>query len=207
MSVLNSTMPRELRKFVQSPRRLAAVRVAIAPPQLGLSEQELLPRRGRGHVRRHSCHGGDVLDEIAEAGVDERELLVDELELAHFAVRGRRLAQDVSDGLVVRLDEEDGRLGPIKGETDFAARNFLIFQLERDQSAKVVLRPSGTEPKAKAYLEVCSAPCRAGITTQAWEASCKAIDDLAQRIASDFLKQALATVGQTPTPGSDRLRE
>src|SRR5262249_12314578 len=51
------------------------------------------------------------------------------------------------------LRDEEGRLGSIKGATDFASRNFLIFRLGDDQSAKVALRPSGTEPKAKAYIE------------------------------------------------------
>ena len=56
------------------------------------------------------------------------------------------------------LRDENGRMGPLKGATDAASRNFLIFRLGE---AKVVLRPSGTEPKAKAYLEVRSAPWKA----------------------------------------------
>src|SRR5262245_20585737 len=101
------------------------------------------------------------------------------------------------------LRDEESRLGPLKGATDSAARNFLIFRL--GDVAKMVLRPSGTEPKAKAYLEVRSAPWKPGTTGEAWDAACRQVDVLAQRIASDFLSQTLATVGMTPAPGAYKL--
>src|SRR5262249_18776202 len=50
------------------------------------------------------------------------------------------------------LRDERGRLGPLKGATDAASRNVLIFRL--GERARLTLRPSGTEPKAKAYVEV-----------------------------------------------------
>jgi len=104
------------------------------------------------------------------------------------------------------LRNESGRLGPFRGATDAAARNFLIFRLAQgDYSAKVCLRPSGTEPKAKAYLEVSSAPWRPGVTADGWSANCAAVDRLVQSVATDFLGLAMATVGQTPTPGADKL--
>lgn len=103
------------------------------------------------------------------------------------------------------LRDENGRLGAIKGATDYSSRNFLVFRLGEDQSAKVTLRPSGTEPKAKAYLEVCSPPCPPGADAGAWATTCRAIDQRVQAIASDFLKQALATVRQMPGAGADRL--
>ncbi|MCE9564812.1 MAG: phospho-sugar mutase [Planctomycetes bacterium] len=105
------------------------------------------------------------------------------------------------------LQNEDGRMGPFKGETDKAARNFLIFRLggTGGMTAKVCLRPSGTEPKAKAYIEVASEPCKAGTPQASWDATCAAVDVQVQKIATDFLTLAMATVGQTPAPGADKL--
>jgi phosphoglucomutase/phosphomannomutase len=104
------------------------------------------------------------------------------------------------------LRNEDGRMGPFRGDTDRAARNFLIFRLaEPGLEGKVCLRPSGTEPKAKAYLEVSSAPCPANTPDAAWAATQQRIDAAVQRVATDFLTLALGTVGIPPAPGADKL--
>ena len=91
------------------------------------------------------------------------------------------------------LRDEEGRLGPMKGATDAAARNFLIFRL--GDRARLTLRPSGTEPKAKAYVEVCSLPCPSGSAD--WQKTCREVDELAKRLGEDFLRQALGLIGTT----------
>jgi phosphoglucomutase/phosphomannomutase len=105
------------------------------------------------------------------------------------------------------LRSEAGRMGPFKGATDEAARNFLIFRLGGGSlpEGKVCLRPSGTEPKAKAYIEVSSAPCPPGTPEATWDATRRRIDETVQRVATDFLRLAMATVGETPAPGADKL--
>ena len=87
------------------------------------------------------------------------------------------------------LQDEKGWMGPFRGATDKAARNFLIFHM--GESARIALRPSGTEPKAKTYVEVCSGPCPAGTSAAQWSKSCEEVDARAKRVADEFLRHAL----------------
>ncbi|MBI3821548.1 MAG: phospho-sugar mutase [Planctomycetes bacterium] len=89
---------------------------------------------------------------------------------------------------VTKLDDlldEAGWMGPYKGATDKASRNVLLFQL--GENARIALRPSGTEPKAKAYIEVCSPPCPRGLSAAAWHKACTEVDATAVKIAEAFL--------------------
>jgi phosphoglucomutase/phosphomannomutase len=86
------------------------------------------------------------------------------------------------------LRDERGRMGPFKGETDRAARNFLLFRF--GDRGRIALRPSGTEPKAKAYVEVWSPPAPGGVSADAWQRMCGDVDALAKRLAEDFLNKA-----------------
>ena len=84
------------------------------------------------------------------------------------------------------LRDERGRLGPIKGATDRAARNVLVFCL--GERGRVALRPSGTEPKAKAYIEIWSPPCPAGASPGDWQRACREVDEATSRVAAAFLQ-------------------
>lgn len=89
------------------------------------------------------------------------------------------------------LRDEDGKFGPLKGATDAAARNVLLFRC--GDEARVALRPSGTEPKAKAYLEVCSPP-RGGASEEEWQRTKAAVDARMERLKDEFVRLAKGRV-------------
>jgi phosphoglucomutase/phosphomannomutase len=88
--------------------------------------------------------------------------------------------------------DETGRHGRFLSETDRASRNVLVFGLAN--GARVVVRPSGTEPKNKVYIEVPTPPVGRQAGREAL-ARCKVdTDAVAQRIADDFTRQMLALI-------------
>ena len=94
---------------------------------------------------------------------------------------------------VVDYWNEESRLGPIKGDTDRASRNLLIFHVEGN--AKVALRPSGTEPKAKAYIEAATEPCTPGTSPADWQKMCADTVAAGEALGKAFVTLAMGRVG------------
>ncbi|MBL8798714.1 MAG: phospho-sugar mutase [Planctomycetia bacterium] len=149
----------------------------------------------------------DYLDDIyREFGYCRNELA----NLAFSGIEGKEQMARMLDGLRSKplteigglkvtafedLRDENGRCGPLKGATDAASRNVLVFRL--GEHGRITLRPSGTEPKAKAYVEVCSPP------RKDLAAAVAAMQQLAKKLSDDFLEKALGIVGLKP-PGTSR---
>lgn len=139
------------------------------------------------------------LHTVSLPGLEGKELMVRMLN----SVRSDPPATIAGLPISTILDQLDeaGKRGPIKGETDRASRNFLTYLSEPTPEgfvAKVSLRPSGTEPTAKIYVEVATPPCPVGTPDDTWNTICANADQLAEKCGNDFLRQALARVGREP---------
>ena len=88
--------------------------------------------------------------------------------------------------------DESGLHGAFLSETDRASRNMLSFRL--DNGARAIIRPSGTEPKNKIYIEVPSAPLGTDSSGEALAQQKAETDAVAQQIADDFTRQMLAII-------------
>ncbi len=145
-------------------------------------------------VERQFGHFATELRNIVLPGIEGKAVMAKMLNLLRQQPP-REIAGLKVTGFEDLLDENCW-MGPIKGATDRAARNFLVFRL--GDSARIALRPSGTEPKAKAYVEASSTPCSSHTTSEQWRRTCGEVDTLCRRLADEFLQLALSRVNLKP---------
>jgi len=88
--------------------------------------------------------------------------------------------------------DESGVFGPIVSGTDRSSRDVLAFQCGPDH--RLVIRPSGTEPKTKIYAEAI-VPAGDDVERALAEA-----DRQAKALATDFVRHALEAIGMELEP-------
>ncbi len=98
----------------------------------------------------------------------------------------------------VDRQDESGEFGPIVSETDRAARDLLTIDLEGD--VRLVLRPSGTEPKNKIYVEAGGPALGESATDEALAQQKREIDAVANEIARAFTLEMLGRIGVEIAP-------
>lgn len=94
-------------------------------------------------------------------------------------------------------------MGDIKSRTDAASRNVLVLTLEGD--ARLVIRPSGTEPKNKIYVEVPGVTPTDDLTDAELAAEKRRCEAAAEELGRDFERLMLSRVGIELTPSAARV--
>jgi phosphomannomutase len=98
-------------------------------------------------------HGVHLTAQITLRSADPAAALARLREIPAAAISGRRIAATVDLAT-------DSLTGPDLAEPDLPRSDLLIYRLD---GARIALRPSGTEPKLKVYVEVVRAVAAAGL--------------------------------------------
>lgn len=85
------------------------------------------------------------------------------------------------------------KYGPFLSETDKSSRNLISFSVEG--GIKATIRPSGTEPKNKLYLELAAPPLGPDATSVEFELHRSEVDRDVKEFSNQFLSEMLALIG------------
>lgn len=89
----------------------------------------------------------------------------------------------------------NGPWGEFQSDTDQLSRDLLTYRLEGN--ARLTIRPSGTEPKNKIYIEVCGAPLGSDASAATLSAEKERIDQQVRDVAREFTKEMLRRINIT----------
>ena len=88
---------------------------------------------------------------------------------------------------------DESRYGPFLSETDRSSRNLISYSLEG--GIKATIRPSGTEPKNKVYLELAAPPLGPEATRDEFESHRQEVDREVKEFSNRFLSEMLSLIG------------
>ena len=88
---------------------------------------------------------------------------------------------------------DEARYGPFLSQTDRSSRNLISFRVEG--GIKATIRPSGTEPKNKLYLELAANPLGPAATRERFQAHRDSVDLTVKDFSNRFLAEMLALIG------------
>lgn len=88
---------------------------------------------------------------------------------------------------------DQSRHGPFLSDTDRSARNLISFSIEG--GIKATIRPSGTEPKNKVYLELAAAPLGPEANRAEFELHRREVDCEVKQFSNQFLSHMLSLIG------------
>ena len=96
---------------------------------------------------------------------------------------------------VVHIDDywDTAKFGEFKSETDRSSRNLISMKFEG--GLKAIIRPSGTEPKNKVYLEKRSEPVGAEASDDEFAAVRLRVDNEVREFSNAFMKMMLGLIG------------
>ena len=86
----------------------------------------------------------------------------------------------------------EDEFGPFVSNTDRSSRNLMTYHLEG--GIKATIRPSGTEPKNKIYIEKASEPVGADATDSEFQSARQKVDEQVQDFSNAFLTMMLSLV-------------
>ena len=87
---------------------------------------------------------------------------------------------------------DESRYGPFVSETDKSSRNLITYFLEG--GVKATIRPSGTEPKNKVYVELAAKPLGKDASREEFESHRPQIDKEVKQFSNSFLQKMLALI-------------
>ena len=88
---------------------------------------------------------------------------------------------------------DESKYGPFLSETDKSSRNLISYTVEG--GIKATIRPSGTEPKNKLYLELAAAPLGPDASVAEFNEHRQAVDREVKEFSNKFLAEMLALIG------------